>query len=281
MLVELHSHTNHSLQKKIIFDGTCSPKAMVSHAKHIGLGAIAITDHDIFSGALEAKKLGKRLDILVIPGEEISTKDGHCLALGLSDIIPPDRTIEETIDFIHQQGAIAISSHPFDIKSDGLGTKARLCDAMEVFNALNVDRLTNNAARNFAKKHGLIGTAGSDAHHTSMLGKGLITTEANDVDGIIKNIRKSRFSLQVKYPDIDTIMRYALLRLKLSHEYTSGYIEGNYSFPKKQLAQKLLSVAVRSPGKVDYVFRAMAYASFASIVTYSAMMRAAKIISDK
>jgi hypothetical protein len=273
MRIELHSHTFYSYQTKVLYDGTCSPEEMVKAGSSLGLGAMAITDHDSFEGATKAMKFQKKYGIIVIPGEEVTTADGHCLAIGISEAVKSGLTIEETLDKIHQQSGIAISSHPFDIKKDGLGKKSKLCDAMEAFNALNVDRISNNRARNFAFDHGVPAVAGSDAHHTSMIGLGTIETNADSIDGIIQAIRKNRFEIITQYPSIKTIMNFAVLRLKLSYDYTNNYIEENYSFPKRQIAKKLLGTVNKSPGKIDYVFKCMAYAGFASVLTYSAARR--------
>ena len=60
MLVELHSHTTHSRGRKIYYDGINKPEIMVRNAAGKGLDAIAITDHDVITGALEAKKFAKK-----------------------------------------------------------------------------------------------------------------------------------------------------------------------------------------------------------------------------
>ncbi len=272
--IELHSHTYHSHQSKVFYDGTCPPQDMVKTASQLGLGAIAITDHDSLRGAQEARKFAKKHNIIVIPGEEVTTADGHCLALGIQEVVRPGMPIEETLDNIHQQGGIAISSHPFDIKHDGLREKSRLCDALEAFNALNLDRLANIKAARFAAENKIPGTAGSDAHHTTMIGHGNIIANAHDQDSILKAIKKNKFQLATKYPSVKTVMNYAVLRLKMSYDFTSDYIENNYSFPKRQIAKNLLGMVNRSPGKIDYIFKGMAYMSFAGILTYSAAKHA-------
>ncbi len=274
MRIELHSHTHHSHQSKVFYDGTCPPQDMVKTASRLGLGAIGITDHDSVRGAHEAKKFQKKYNIMVIPGEEVTTADGHCLALGIEEVVKPGMPIEETIDRIHAQGGIAVSSHPFDIKHDGLREKSRLCDALEAFNALNLDRLANIKARNFAAENGVPGVAGSDAHHTTMIGHGNIEANADSIDGILKAVRKHRFQTIMRYPSVKTVMNYAVLRLKMSYDFTSDYIEKNYSFPKRQIAKNLLGMVNRSPGKIDYMFKGMAYMSFAGILTYSAARHA-------
>lgn len=269
MLIELHSHTYYSQGEKVFYDGTCSPEDMIRHAKSLGIGALGITDHDSIKGAEEGKKLEKKYGIIIIPGEEITTNDGHCLALGINERIKPGLEIEETIDAIHTQGGIAISPHPFDIKNDGLKEKARFCDAVEVFNALSIDRLSNRKAAKFASKYNMVRVAGSDAHHTSMIGNGMIETDASDLEEILKLIRKGRIKTRERYATVISIMNLAVLRLKISYPYVEKYIENNYSFPKKQVSRKLLSLVRKSPGNIDYLFKTMAYTSFAGVFTYS------------
>lgn len=276
MLVELHSHTHHSHGTKVLYDGTGTPEEMVRAAKQLGLGAMAITDHNHMKGVKEAVRAGKKHNIVVIPGEEVTSYDGHVLALGINKPIQPGMTIEKTVDKIHEQGGIAISAHPFDIKHEGLREKAKLCDAMEIFNANNLDRMSNNKAKKFASLNKLIGTAGSDAHHTSMIGHGLIemnSKDINDADGILRAVKKGKFTVHAQYPSVRMVLDMALARLRMSYDYTFNYIENNYSFPKKQTARKLLRLAMHD-GKIQYLFRGMAYASFASVLGYSAIKHA-------
>jgi len=100
----LHTHTSGS-------DGQMSYHQAIEVAKALGLDFIAITDHDTVSFATRFLcPIDKR--ILCIVGEEVSTKDGHILAIGITNIIPPDLSAEETIKRIHEQGGVAIPAHP-------------------------------------------------------------------------------------------------------------------------------------------------------------------------
>ncbi|CCH49713.1 PHP domain-containing protein [Pseudodesulfovibrio piezophilus] len=65
MSIDLHTHSTAS-------DGTFTPTELVRHAHEIGLDAIALTDHDTFSGVREAMEAGKRYGVEVIPGAELS-----------------------------------------------------------------------------------------------------------------------------------------------------------------------------------------------------------------
>src|SRR5665647_1785293 len=66
LYADLHSHTFAS-------DGMQTPTENVRIAAEVGLGAIAITDHDTVAGIDEALAAGKQYGILVVPGVEIST----------------------------------------------------------------------------------------------------------------------------------------------------------------------------------------------------------------
>ncbi|QJB55701.1 PHP domain-containing protein [Pseudodesulfovibrio sp. zrk46] len=96
MSIDLHTHSTAS-------DGTMSPTELIEHAKEVGLKAIALTDHDTFSGVEEAMAAGERLGVEVIPGCELSLEspDGagwmHVVALW----IPPNpKPLKEAFDWV-------------------------------------------------------------------------------------------------------------------------------------------------------------------------------------
>ena len=115
MKLELHTHTNYSHRSKVFYDGVNSPEEMVRQAARNGTGALVITDHDTMKGFPKARKAGRKYGIQVIPGEEVTTKRGHVVAVNIQDAIPAGLSLRETIDRIHSQGGLAIASHPFDI----------------------------------------------------------------------------------------------------------------------------------------------------------------------
>ena len=89
---DLHLHT-------VLSDGNVWPTVRVGEAYRDGLDAIAITDHDTMDGAWYAAKIRSR--VLVIPGIEVSTAQGHLLALFITgfmldmlsmiELLPSDR----------------------------------------------------------------------------------------------------------------------------------------------------------------------------------------------
>ena len=162
LLYDLHVHTSYS------HDGFCSVAQAVKRAKARGLSGIAIADHNSIAGHAEIAKF-KSDDFLVIPGIEVSSKDGHVLGLGINELIPRDLSAAETVDKIKAQGGIVVAPHPFSpARKTGVVFKAKF-DAVEVFNS-HAYFLSNPLAKRFAEQNHMPMTAGSDSHFPNEVG---------------------------------------------------------------------------------------------------------------
>lgn len=79
-LCDLHTHSTYS-------DGTDTPRRLVEMARQIGLGGIALTDHNTVGGLESFMQWGEKLGVRTVPGVELSTRDEqtelHVLALFL------------------------------------------------------------------------------------------------------------------------------------------------------------------------------------------------------
>jgi hypothetical protein len=104
---DLHIHSIYS------FDATTTVRAILRQAKDVGLNVIAVTDHDEIRGSLEAHELAKEYGIESIPGAEVSTKEGHLLALWIHELPPQGLSLLDTLLLIGKQGGIAVAPHPF------------------------------------------------------------------------------------------------------------------------------------------------------------------------
>lgn len=158
--IDLHNHTRAS------HDCLTDPRALVDRARERGLDRIGITDHNALSAALE---LARELPDVVIPGEEVKTAEGiDVIGLYLEEVIPKGTSARETCERIREQGGLVYLPHPY---ASGKGGSGRYCeelaplvDVVEVFNARLHPASRNEPARELARRHGLPGGAGSDAH---------------------------------------------------------------------------------------------------------------------
>src|SRR5437763_2543114 len=180
ILCDLHTHTSWSHDCRI------DVSELLDHAELEGLGAIAVTDHNVFGGAQEAVELARARDLLVIPGEEIKTAgQGEVIGLFLSEEIPRGLIFEDTIAAIHAQGGLVYLPHPFDrlhAIPDAPTLQRHLADVdvFEVYNARLLFEAYNDEALRFARKYNLTMGAGSDAHVLQGLGTGALRMRALD-----------------------------------------------------------------------------------------------------
>jgi predicted metal-dependent phosphoesterase TrpH len=180
--VDLHMHTDHS--------GDCAtPVDVLIHtARDRGLGAIAVTDHNEVSGALEARELAEELgDIKVIVAEEVKTAEqGEVIGLFLEEKIPKGLTMAETIAEIRRQGGLVYVPHPFDRfhsvpDYEHLLDIVEEIDLLEVFNPRVALTSFNEEAVRFAGKYRIVPAAGSDSHVAQGLGS--VRQRIHDFDG--------------------------------------------------------------------------------------------------
>jgi len=189
---DLHVHTRFSK------DGESTVEAVLARAAAAGLAAVAITDHDTLEGARYAARLADP-PVLVIPGMEVTTADGHLIALGVSELVPRGRGVLETIELVHAQGGIAILPHPYHRLRHAVGFREReaigAADAVEVFNSRYIVGSANRKAARRAARIGKPGVGGSDSHHARYVGYGRTLVDAEpEVDAILTAIREGRCS---------------------------------------------------------------------------------------
>ena len=202
--IDLHCHSKFSA------DGISEPEEMIETAKAKGLQGFAITDHntcacvDYFESLGLLRADGEPVDgFLIIPGQEITTKEGHLLALGVR--LPDLKGIaaREAVELIHQHGGLAIPPHPYDYFRAGIREvvlETLPIDGIEVFNAATTFKRCNNQAFDYAKKRGLPMTAASDSHHCEALGVAytILDAETFNVAGVLRAITQSTV-LQQRY----------------------------------------------------------------------------------
>jgi predicted metal-dependent phosphoesterase TrpH len=174
IVVDLHTHTDAS------HDCQVPPALLLDQAEAEGLGAVAITDHNVFTGAAKAVELARGREVTVIPGEEVKTDNqGEVIGLFLREEIPRGMSFGDTVAAIKEQDGIVYLPHPFD-RMHAIPDAATLhrhlggIDVFEVYNARLLFEAYNDEALRFARKYNLTMGAGSDAHVLQGLGTGAV-----------------------------------------------------------------------------------------------------------
>ncbi|MEM2899900.1 MAG: PHP domain-containing protein, partial [Thermoplasmata archaeon] len=126
MYFDFHIHSGYS------FDALMKPEKIIRIAKKKKLDGVAITDHNTIKGSIEAAKMTKNQDFIVISGTEIATDYGDIIGLYIDEEIRARRCLE-VIDEIHTQGGLVVLPHPYKghILNDEVLSRI---DLIEVFN---------------------------------------------------------------------------------------------------------------------------------------------------
>ena len=211
--VEFHCHTSASK------DSLTSPQQLVETCRRKGIDRVVITNHNTIAGAWAAQKLDPEL---VIVGEEILTTRGEILAAYVTEEISPFLSPQETIKRLKDQGAFISVSHPFDKMRKGGWHEDDLLeilpdvDAIEVYNSRCMNPKFNWQAKEFAEKHNVPGTVGSDAHTAFELGRSLLLLDQfESPDQMRQVIRKGIPKVKWSPPWVHLSSRYASLYKKL------------------------------------------------------------------
>ena len=193
--LEFHCHTHASK------DSLTRPADLISAARRKGIDRVVVTDHNSIAGAREAQAIDPEL---IIVGEEIMTTKGEILAAFVQEEIPARLSPQETIARLKEQGAFISVSHPFDElrkggwKENDLLEILPFVDAIEVYNSRCMFPRFNRRAREFAEKHNIAGTVGSDAHAAFEVGRSLLLLDQFEgPEGLRKVIRGAK--IQVKW----------------------------------------------------------------------------------
>lgn len=174
--IDLHAHTSASP------DGLSSLEELTSAARRVGLDALAVTDHNLCT------PVPRRLNgVLLIPGCEVSTRQGHITALFLEE--PLDLTAlrkdglpdgGDAVAEIHRRGGIAVLAHPYQTPSaapEGFVFRPDCVEAVNARAALKVKKANERAAA-LARSWDLPAVGGSDAHSRREVGNACTQAES-------------------------------------------------------------------------------------------------------
>jgi predicted metal-dependent phosphoesterase TrpH len=161
---DLHIHTTMS-------DGRATPAQVARLLLRSDLTVAAVTDHDTVAGALQVRErlAGRGPEIIV--GTEVSSADGHLLALFVDRDVPAGLSARETVEIIHERGGLAIAAHPYFPWASVGDLAAHLpFDAVEVANGTPLGEVPNRLAARRLGSSARAVVGGSDAHLLAAVG---------------------------------------------------------------------------------------------------------------
>jgi predicted metal-dependent phosphoesterase TrpH len=191
---DLHMHTTTS-------DGRATAAEMLDFAAHHrSLDVVAITDHDRLEASLWAASQNGRYPFEIVPGVEVSSRDGHVLALWVTQPIPRDLSLAETAAAIHEQDGLAVLAHPFELFIAPRAVWRALrhpqdlldsgIDAIEAFNAGSIMPGGNLATRLRLGRLPLPVLGNSDAHLPGCIGSGLTRFHGSSARDLRHSLRQ-------------------------------------------------------------------------------------------
>jgi predicted metal-dependent phosphoesterase TrpH len=204
---DIHIHTTHS-------DGMASVQQVFDFVENeTDLDLIAITDHDMFDGADEARNLAARRNyrFQVLTGIEVTTIEGHLLVLGIDKPVRSLQGLDKTIAQVHEQGGVVIAPHPMSwmIRSIGRNGLIRIhrnphdevyFDGFESLNPSLAGRVVAQQARALnARVLQLAETAGSDSHVLPTIGSAATVYPGTSADDLLHALKEKKTTITGHY----------------------------------------------------------------------------------
>ncbi len=205
MLIDLHNHTwprSH--------DSVLDPRDLAQRAKQAGLDGICLTEHDALWPEQEAQAIAEEIDIVVIPGCEVSTDPGHILAWGMEKYVFGMHRVERLAEHVNERGGALVLAHPYrrqiawkDNPEDWEIAVARALDnsamehviALEILNGRGKER-ENRFSADLAATSGMNGTAGTDSHAVHDIGKVATWFESDAIEtwqDLVRELKAGNF----------------------------------------------------------------------------------------
>lgn len=208
LIIDLHTHTRPASD-----DSSMSLAELVIGAKEAGLDGICVTDHDRFLDAKVAEKMTAEYGLLVVPGCEVTTEEGHLLVFGLTEYVFGMHSTAFLRSMVDKVGGAMVAAHPYRRAyrpGKSRGTEAYIdlvqsarhnpmfdaADAVEVLNGRGSTE-ENTFSSDLAAELRMRGTGSSDAHTIGDLG-----TFATEFDrpiaglaDLVHELRAGRFRL--------------------------------------------------------------------------------------
>ena len=211
---DLHIHT-------ALGDGMAEIPELLDYVEEkTDLTAIAITEHDDLKPAQLAREhwARGRYRFDVIAGCEVTTLEGHLLALYIEEQLPSLKPLVQTIEAVHRQGGLCVIPHPMSWLTRSLGQSTIehilahddglvYFDGIEVVNLSPGGRVTREKAQRLNdERFHLAAVGGSDAHFLAAVGSSYTVFEGDGADELRQAIlSRTTAGANGHYPSLSEI----------------------------------------------------------------------------
>ncbi len=195
MKADFHIHTRYSMDCEMELED------IIKRCQRMEIDCIAITDHGTVEGALKMQEIAP---FKVIVGEEVLTDYGEIMGMFLKETIPSNISVDEAISRIKDQGGLVCLPHPFDplrgltMDLEEVDKLAPRVDIVEVFNARSPINSTADKALDYALRHEIPATVGSDSHTLGEIGRTFVEIDDFDTPDQLLEVLKNGIISQHK-----------------------------------------------------------------------------------
>lgn len=190
---DFHCHTQYSMDCEMALED------IIARCENTGINCLNVCDHGTIEGALKMQEIAP---FNVIASEEILTDHGEIMGMFLEETIPSgELSIEQVIYRIKEQGGLVCLPHPFDpfrgltISTEQFEELASYVDLVEIFNARSPINSTADKAIEYAHRHNIPGTVGSDAHTLKEIGDTFIEMpDFETIEGFFESLKQGKIS---------------------------------------------------------------------------------------
>lgn len=205
MLIDLHTHT-----RPLSWDSYLTPDDLVERSKQAGLDGICLSEHDYLWDPEDVAAIAKRHNYLVLPAIEINTDDGHILVYGINKYVYGMHRSHELARHVKDAHGAMVAAHPYRrqmpwymederdyeeaLKRAARNPAYQYCDALEALNGRGTVK-ENEFSRKLCEHMGMGGTAGTDSHSRSDIGRCATEFDRDvaSVADLIEELKAGRF----------------------------------------------------------------------------------------
>jgi len=170
--IDLHIHT------RLGGDSLIAPEEVVERAREVGLDAVCITEHHSYDLSEPFDEISRQTNFPIFRGMEYRTDNGHLLVYGVQATrgsLPSGLPVQKAVDWVQKNGGVAVPAHPYQHSLTGqfMGDDILKISGLFTLETLNgsVSPEGNRRAQEAAKRLGINGIGGSDAHGLQVMGK--------------------------------------------------------------------------------------------------------------